>query len=335
MTESVTRPGARRARRAAAGRRSRSPPTATPRRTATSRSPRRRACGCAGRWRARPGGRLMAAVRRAGPARGRALPPAQREVAHGDRRREAVVEALGDAEAARGRRPSRPCSIANWWARSLRAWKSPSRSTWRSGARTAPGTPPAGTRARAKGCPSAPRPRGASVSTLGVETYATPPRPIRSRRRSSTASGSCTCSIVCRNTTQSHVARPVSIMSRSKRQPGPRVLQPRVLEGLRVGVHADHGRRRARQHRAAVALAAGEVDDAAAVRARRDPLVDDEVAAVPVVLLRHVGQRALAREVERRDARRAGRAGRRARAPCAGANRSRPRARRPAPVTAR
>ena len=36
----------------------------------------------------------------------------------------------------------------------------------------------------------------------------------------------------------------------------------------------------------------------------RDPLVDDEVALVPVVLLRHVGQRALAGERQRRDARR-------------------------------
>ena len=37
--------------------------------------------------------------------------------------------------------------------------------------------------------------------------------------------------------------------------------------------------------------------------ARGDPLVDDEVAAEPVVLLRHVGQRALAGQLERRHAR--------------------------------
>ncbi len=71
---------------------------------------------------------------------------------------------------------------------------------------------------------------------------------------------------------------------------------------LRVGVDADDGARRARQHLAAVALAAGHVDDALAGRARRDPLVDDEVPAVPVVLLRHVGQRALAGERQRRHA---------------------------------
>ena len=53
---------------------------------------------------------------------------------------------------------------------------------------------------------------------------------------------------------------------------------------------------------AAVALAAREVDDLAAVHALRDPLVDHEVALVPVVLLGHVGQRALAGQVQRRDA---------------------------------
>ena len=80
-------------------------------------------------------------------------------------------------------------------------------------------------------------------------------------------------------------------------------LRARVLERLGVGVDADDRRRRARQHGRAVALAAREVDDAAAVRrASRDPLVDDEVAAEPVVLLRHVGQRALAGQVQRRDA---------------------------------
>ena len=47
--------------------------------------------------------------------------------------------------------------------------------------------------------------------------YATPRGPIRSRRRASTASGSCTCSIVWRNTTQSTSPLQVSIMSRSKR----------------------------------------------------------------------------------------------------------------------
>ena len=169
---------------------------------------------------------------------------AQREVAHRDRRRESVVERLREPQpAVDGSQPA--CSIAHWWARSLRAWKSPSRSTCRSGAGTAPRTPPGGTRARATGCPSARRPSGASVSTFGVDTYATPPGPICSRIASSTASGSWTCSIVCRNTTQStspspqldHVALEADVLAR--------VLQPRVLVGLRVGVDPDHrgGRR--------------------------------------------------------------------------------------------
>ena len=84
-----------------------------------------------------------------------------------------------------------------------------------------------------------------------------------------------------------------------------------MLVGLGVGVDADDRRRAlAREHVGAVALAAGHVDDAQAADARGDPLVDDEVAAEPVVLLGHVGQRALAGQLERRDARRAGRAGR-------------------------
>ena len=93
-------------------------------------------------------------------------------------------------------------------------------------------------------------------------------------------------------------------MSRSNADRVAGVLQARVLERVRVGVDADDGDGGPPQHRAAVALAAGEVDDAAAVHALGDPLVDDAVAPVPVVLLRHVRQRALARQVQRRDARR-------------------------------
>src|ERR1700737_2813820 len=67
----------RRAGRAAADSYRRSPPTATPRRTATCRTPRRRACAYAGRW------------------------PARR-----DRGREALIEALGEPEARVQRVPS-------------------------------------------------------------------------------------------------------------------------------------------------------------------------------------------------------------------------------------
>src|SRR5689334_23539985 len=73
-----------------------SPPRATPRQTATSRSPPRRACGSAGRSR---GDRASS-----GPADGdevqRAIevPAAQREVLHADSGDEAVVEALGEPE---------------------------------------------------------------------------------------------------------------------------------------------------------------------------------------------------------------------------------------------
>ena len=89
-------------------------------------------------------------------------------------------------------------------------------------------------------------------------------------------------------------------MLRSKMTCG--VLGAGVLEGLGVGVDADDALRRPRQHRGAVALAAREVDDLAAVDALGDPLVDHEVALVPVVLLGDVGERALAGQVQGRDA---------------------------------
>jgi hypothetical protein len=80
-----------------------------------------------------------------------------------------------------------------------------------------------------------------------------------------------------------------------------RVLQPRVLEGLGVRVDPRDGRGAVGEYRAAVPLAAGHVDHVEATAARRDPAVDDEVAAVPVVLRRDVRKRALAGERQRRD----------------------------------
>ena len=65
------------------------------------------------------------------------------------------------------------------------------------------------------------------------------------------------------------------------------VAQPGVLVRLGVGVDADDFRRpRARHHVGAVALAAGHVDDAQPADLRGDPLVHDEMASEPVVLLR-------------------------------------------------
>ena len=58
----------------------------------------------------------------------------------------------------------------------------------------------------------------------------------------------------------------------------------------------------ASEHVGAVALAAGEVDDALALDPLGDPLVDGEVAAEPVVLLGDVGQGPLPGQLERRHA---------------------------------
>jgi hypothetical protein len=77
------------------------------------------------------------------------------------------------------------------------------------------------------------------------------------------------------------------------------VAQAGVLEGIGVGVDAQHALCAPGQHGGAVALAAGHVEHALADHPRRDPLVDGEVAAVPVVLGRDIGQRALAGEFQR------------------------------------
>ena len=76
----------------------------------------------------------------------------------------------------------------------------------------------------------------------------------------------------------------------------------RVLVGLRVGIDPDDLGGAPGEHVGAVALATGEVGDRGSANALRDPLVDDQVAAIPVVLLGDVGQGALARERQRRDA---------------------------------
>ena len=110
------------------------------------------------------------------------------------------------------------------------------------------------------------------------------------------ASGSWMCSIVCRNTTQST---------------SPARARPRALEGdpplLGAGVLEGLGSASTPTTDAAVAPAPPSRsprrrrDRRRGGRARvRDPLVDDEVAPVPVVFLRDVGQRALARQVQRR-----------------------------------
>ena len=80
------------------------------------------------------------------------------------------------------------------------------------------------------------------------------------------------------------------------------VAQPRVLVRLGIRIDADHARGARGEHVRAVALAAGHVDHALPGDARGDPFVDGLVAAEPVVLLGHVGQRALPRQRQRRHA---------------------------------
>jgi hypothetical protein len=75
-----------------------------------------------------------------------------------------------------------------------------------------------------------------------------------------------------------------------------------VLVGLGIRVDADHlGGPLCEQVRP-VPLPAGEVRHPQAGASLRDPLIDRDMALVPVVLLRDVGQCALAGELERRHA---------------------------------
>ena len=84
----------------------------------------------------------------------------------------------------------------------------------------------------------------------------------------------------------------------------PRVAQAGVVVGLGVGIHADHLRRPAGQYGRPVSLPAGHVDHPHPGDPVGDPFVDGEMAPVPVVLGRDVGQGALSGEGQRRDARR-------------------------------
>ncbi len=257
------------------------------------RSPRRPRSRQAGR---RRGSRARASSPRL-PER------AQREVRDGDRRREPVVEAARQAEA--------------------RVQRVPAERAARARARAACARGTARTCARSRKCARHSRSNSArrySCTCHGLPERAAPARRERQhvrrrdvddsvllgdeRARSGRAPrpGPVRCSIVCRNTTASAGSEKVSISSRAKRRFARAVAQARVLVRLGVRVDADDARRRAREHVRAVALAAGHVDHAQAGELRRDPLVDDEVAAKPVVLLGHVRQRALAGQRQRRHA---------------------------------
>ena len=74
-----------------------------------------------------------------------------------------------------------------------------------------------------------------------------------------------------------------------------------VLERLGVGVDPHDAARGPGEDLGAVALAASQVDDVEPPAALGDPLVDDEVAPEPIVLLGHVGQGALPGQRQRRD----------------------------------
>ena len=108
------------------------------------------------------------------------------------------------------------------------------------------------------------------------------------------------CSIVCRKTTASTGSSKSSTRPRRKLEVGARgsaAVACSWASGLASTPITSAARRR--DHVRPVALAAGEVDDPHPAAALGDPLVDGEVAPVPVVLLGNVGERPLARQLER------------------------------------
>ena len=150
---------------------------------------------------------------------------AQREVAGGDRRREAVVERLRDPQRARARGPS-PSRSASAWTRELAGVEQPEQLDRREHRRAQ--------RAELLGAVLLDVPRVARTSRRPAARASARSASRRTRRRparaargsgSSTAAGSWTCSIVCRNTTASTSpgSPQVSTRSRSKLQvPGAR-----------------------------------------------------------------------------------------------------------------
>ena len=85
-----------------------------------------------------------------------------------------------------------------------------------------------------------------------------------------------------------------------KAEPGPRIAGLGVGVSVRVCVNTDDIGRAAREHGTSVALAAGQIDNLKAANTRPNPLIDDGVAPVPIVLLGNVRQRPLSGQLKRR-----------------------------------
>ena len=195
---------------------------------------------------------------------------------------------------------SQPSLIASSWARSLRAWKRPNISTRPKCASQSARNSSARYSFTCQGLSDFSAPGGASVSRFGVETKATPPGPSIDLKCSRIAPG--VLDVLDRLQEDDGVAGLGERLDQValEAQVRARVAEPRVLVRFGVGVDADDARGAAGEDVGAVALAAGHVDDALAADPPGDPLVDDQVAAEPVVLLGHVGQRPLAGQRQRR-----------------------------------
>ena len=148
-------------------------------------------------------------------------------------------------------------------------------------------------------------PFGASVSTFGVETNTAPARADERAEVLEHGAG------VLRGARSSAGTRPRRPARRTSR-PGRARSAGSAARSAAARARGPRGwrRRRPRSRRSARARPSHSPrrrpcrSRAGRLHARGDPFVDDEVAAEPVVLLGHVGQRALAGQRQRRHARR-------------------------------
>ena len=194
---------------------------------------------------------------------------------------------------------SQPRPMARSWIASLPEWKRPKTSTEpKAGPSTSRYSPIVYSR-RCHGLSDFSAPSGARVSRFGVEMKASGAASVMLGEQ-----GRNVLDVLDRLQEDHGVDGTADVLDEVavEAQVRAHVTEPRVLVGLGIRVDPDDVGGARGEDVGAVPLPAREVDDALALDLGRDPLVDRQMTAEPVVLLGHVGQRPLARELERRHA---------------------------------
>ncbi len=144
-----------------------------------------------------------------------------------------------------------------------------------------------------------------ALSAIGREGQSIRGRDVgdRSRTRDTLEQGGGLLDVLDRLQEHDRIAGPGEILDQVtlEVQIRPSVAGLRMLIGLRVRVDTDHLRGGVGQGVRPVTLTTSEIGDAQPPHTLSDPFVDREMAAVPVVLLRHVWQRPLTRKAQPRD----------------------------------